>query len=279
MKNCKGEPADLQALAYAEGELPEVEAAAFEEHYFDCPVCFGRLQTLQAAAGALSRQPAVDVESFARRRWFWWLTPAPVWVTAGAAAVLLFGFFGLRQWRPTGVPQTAQQAQAKAQSAEGQDGSAAIARLADLALPAFLAPELRAEREDAHFRAGRTAYGVQDCAGAIAALDQVKGTAPEAQAAGFYIAACRMHLGDLDGASAGLAKVASAGDSPQQESALYLLAQISLERGDLHGALSRLEQTIALRGDLEQRARRQKEQVEGLRNQAGSQPGAGSARP
>ena len=278
MKNCNGEPADLQALAYTEGELPESEAAAFEEHYFDCSVCFGHLQAMQAVASSLAQQPTFEVKPM-RVRWFGWLTPGPVWALAGAAAVLVVAVVGLRYGSQPANQPTAKSGQGNAQPAVASPGTAAAARLADLALPAFLAPELRAEREDAHFRAGRTAYGEQDCTGAIAELDQVKAKAPEAQAARFYVAACQMHLGDLDTASAGLSRVALAGDSPQQESALYLLAQISLERGDLHGALDRLNHAISLRGDLEQRARSQKEQLEGLRNQAGSQRGGGSARP
>jgi anti-sigma factor RsiW len=42
MRACTGAPAELHALQYVEGTLPEFEVERFEEHYFDCPVCQGR---------------------------------------------------------------------------------------------------------------------------------------------------------------------------------------------------------------------------------------------
>ena len=58
MSHCTGAPAEQWLEQYVAGTLPDPEAQAFEEHYFDCPVCLAQLQALQAAAMQLRRNPA-----------------------------------------------------------------------------------------------------------------------------------------------------------------------------------------------------------------------------
>ena len=57
MSNCSGAPAREWLAQYMEGTLPDEDAQKFEDHYFDCPVCFGELQAIQAAQEALRRHP------------------------------------------------------------------------------------------------------------------------------------------------------------------------------------------------------------------------------
>jgi predicted Zn-dependent protease len=133
--------------------------------------------------------------------------------------------------------------------------------LADLTLPAFLAPNLRGESLDARFEAGMKEYANGNCRSAITALAQFPAESVEARAAQFYSGACQMRLGDFASASGLLRKVADGGDSPQQEAALYYLAQIALAGNDPATAHAYLLRTISLRGDLEGRAREQDRQI------------------
>ena len=272
MRTCDGKPAERYALAYFEGSLPEDETEAFEQHYFDCPVCAERLQTMRAASHVLAREPAVDIEALrrkrflGRRRFLDWIVPAPAWALAAAAVLLVLGIFLFHRPATPPQPQLAQLTPPPAPLPV----AAAPARQADFVMPVFAAPELRAEREDPYFKAGRTAYAKGDYPGAIAKLRRVPGSAQESLAARFYIAACLMKQGDLDGAAAGFDRVARAGDSPQLESALYYLAQIALAQGKLGEACRRLNQTIALRGDLEAKARSQVAALQGPGTQSGS---------
>jgi thioredoxin-like negative regulator of GroEL len=128
-------------------------------------------------------------------------------------------------------------------------------------MPAFVAPNLRGESEDARFLAGMTSYSRGDYRAALATLSQVPASIPESRAARFYSGVCQMHLGDLPGATANLTAVADAGDSPEQEAALYYLAQTSLLANDLAAAHHQLLHTITLKGDLERRARQQDRKV------------------
>jgi len=253
MTDCTGTPAELCALPYIEGSLPENETERFEEHFFDCPVCLGHLQAVQAAGQALARQP-IAVET-ARPRLLSW----PVWAMAAAAAVLLT--VGAVTYRevfshpaqpsvaqkqpdpPAPAPQPANSVRAKA------------SQLADLALPAFIAPNLRGASEDAHYQAGMKAYAQGRCPAAVAELAKVPAQDANARTAAFYVGACQMHMGNLAAAAVTLHSVAAQGDSPQQESALYYLAQVALARNDAGTAHRLLQHTIALQGDLEARAR------------------------
>jgi len=253
MRTCDGKPAERYALAYLEASLPEDETEIFEQHYFDCPVCAERLQTMRAASRILAREPAVDLEALRPKRFFTWFVPAPAWGLAAAAALLVLGIFLVHRSATPPQPQLAQLTPPPA----SVPVTAAPARQADFAMPVFAAPELRAEREDPNFKAGRTAYAMGDYHAAVAALRRVPPSAQESLAARFYTAACLMKQGDLNRAAAEFDRVARAGDSPQLESALYYLAQIALVRGDLNQARARLNQTIALRGDLEAKARSQ----------------------
>jgi tetratricopeptide (TPR) repeat protein len=136
-----------------------------------------------------------------------------------------------------------------------------LSQLADLTLPAYLAPQLRGESLDTRFEAGMTAYAAGNCENAIATLRQVAEQSAEARAAAFYSGACQMRLGNFGQAAKLLRKVADGGDSPQRETALYELAQIALAHNDPVAAHLYLQRIIALRGDLERRAREQQRQV------------------
>ena len=52
---CTGAPAERWLEKYVAGTLAAADAEAFEEHYFDCPVCLAQLQAVQAAAEQMRR--------------------------------------------------------------------------------------------------------------------------------------------------------------------------------------------------------------------------------
>jgi tetratricopeptide (TPR) repeat protein len=258
MTHCTGTLADRSLEQYIQGTLPESEAQQFEEHYFDCPECLRQVEALQAVALKLGSQ----TRKAAKAPIPW---PVRVGSIAAIAAMLVVGFFGFRASHRTGgqtlatapmTPQAAPPSQAAPLShpATPSLASAAVSRLADLALPAFQAPNLRGQNGDLHFDEGMKAYTNQDYAGAIKALSQVPAQDPDALAATFYSGVCQMHEGDLGAASRTLQGVADAGDSPQQEAAFYYLAQVALARNDAAAARHYLAHTVSLHGDFEQRA-------------------------
>jgi hypothetical protein len=275
MTACTGKPAERCALPYIEGDLPEPEAERFEEHYFHCAVCLRYLQTLQAAGKELARLPATAFVEPAKPKSFL-ARPAVTWAMAAAAAILLFAavFFNralhsgskpveVAHSAPSPVPEAAQSTQPAPQPAPRINA----AQLADLSLPVFVAPNLREGGEDPQFEAGMKAYQQGDCRAAEAALAKVPAQSKEGRPAEFYGAACAMRLGDLKAAAAGMHNVETAGDSPQQESALFYEAQIALAGNNPAAAHRYLLETIALKGDLERRARSEDRKVRDLVNE------------
>jgi anti-sigma factor RsiW len=259
MTHCTGTLADRYLEQYIQGALPELEAQEFEEHYFDCPTCLAQVEALQAVALKLGSHPRR-----ASRKPIPW--PVRMAVPAAIAATLILGFFALRGLhRPTGparatapvTPDAGPPSQAApvSQPAPASVASGAASRLADLALPAFQAPNLRGQAGDVHFNAGMRAYANQDCAGAVEALSQVPAQGEDALVAKFYSGVCLMHEGDLVAANRMLQGVADAGDSPEQEAAFYFLAQVALAGNDATAARHYLARTVSLHGDFERRAR------------------------
>jgi hypothetical protein len=259
MTNCSGKPADEFLESYLLGTLPEDDAQRFEEHYFDCPVCLAQVEALQAVSRQLHLAPRRGL----RQPLAW---PVRVGALAAIAAVLLLGFFVFHGRRRTDVNLAAAPAghvpspMGTPQPAHAP--SLAVVQLADLALPPFRSSTLRGESSDAHFSAGMEDYTKGDCAQAVKALSEVPSGDRDSRAARFFSGVCRMHEGDLSGASKTLTGVAEAGDSPQQEAALYYLAQLALASNDAPSARRYLARTIALRGDFERRARAQLAQVQ-----------------
>jgi len=247
MSNCTGAPAEQLAEQYVAGTLPELEAQAFEEHYFDCPVCLAQLQALQVVARQMRRNPAK-----VPARVIPW--PQVAAAIGAIAALLLIAVMGYRNFKhradvaknPGSNPSSVQKTE--------PPSSSAIAQLADLTLPPFAGSSLRGAAEDTKYQAGMKAYVSGDCAAAVGDLERVPTQSADALAAQFYSGVCQMKLNQLAAAAATLDRVVDKGDSPQQEAALYYLAQIALLRGDSAGASQNLEKVISLHGDFEQRA-------------------------
>ncbi len=270
MSNCIGAPARQWLEQYVEGTLPEAEAESFENHYFDCPVCLGELQAIQAAQEALRRHP---VPVTAPKRIFEWPTVWRPVVSFGAvAAALVVGFYGYRMMEHSPqsggnaalvqpAPTPAPQAQPKTSQNEPATQMADLSAIADLRLPQYQPPVLRDGTAESAFEHGMKQYIAGECKGATQTLSQVDQSGPDGLAAQFYSAVCRMHAGDLDAAASALHRIASAGDSAYQESAYYYLAQIALAQSNAAEARRDLNLVVSLRGDLVHQARRQLSEI------------------
>ncbi len=109
MSRCTGSPAELSALPYVEGVLPDDEAERFEEHYFDCPVCLEHLQTLQAMRAGMAKLSAEPAQAPSRKNMLSW--PRMTWAIGSigsiAAALLLIGFVYQSMSRSHGEPAVA----------------------------------------------------------------------------------------------------------------------------------------------------------------------------
>ena len=255
MTHCTGTPAETCLERYIQGTLPESEARAFEEHFFDCPTCLAQVQAFEAVVRHLGAKPTAAV----KKPIAWPVRAA--WLGA-LAATLLVGFVGLRIVRQpeqhaaaVAAPTAGQPAPSPAQGAAGKVVALAVSRLADLTMPVVRTTSLRGESRNAHFSEGMEAYTKKDCAGAIKSLAQVPGQDPDGLAAKFFTGICQMNQSDLSSAAGTLRAVAAAGDSAEQEAALYYLAQLALAGEDGPAARTYLGQTIALHGDFERRAR------------------------
>ncbi|HTX75193.1 MAG TPA: zf-HC2 domain-containing protein [Terracidiphilus sp.] len=251
MTQCTGAPADKWLEPYLAGTLEDAHAQAFEEHYFDCPVCLAQVQAMQAVTAELRRNPL----SVPAKKVLAW--PVPWRALAAAAALLAAVWLGYRWEFATPPAHNTAVHQAPPAPSPVTPATPALSQLADLTLPPYQASSLRGEAEDAAFRTGMKAYGAADCSEALPQLIRVPAQSADARAARLYAGACQMQLKQWDRAAATLQGVVAKGDSPQQEAAMYLLAQVSLARSDADSARRQLKQVIALRGDFEPRARHQ----------------------
>jgi hypothetical protein len=297
MSNCAGSPAETYALPYIEGALSEFEAARFEEHYFDCPVCLAYVQTLEALQRELKKNPVAEPAAVHERRILAW--PGRAWALGAAAAALLAVAFltykvvmhrpvqpAIAHTTPSAAPPSPQpspatptpRSPAVAPSAPPARIPAIVkpSQLADLALPAFTAATLRGESVDPAFQRGMAAYAHGDCNNALSELTGVADASRELLAAQFYSGLCQMHLKDFAAASATLGAVTDHGDSPQQEAAYYYLAQAALAQDDAGAAHGLLQHTMELHGDFEARARAQDRKILDLLAQSAK---AAAARP
>jgi hypothetical protein len=264
MTHCTGAPAELWLERYIQGTLPDSESQQFEEHYFDCPVCLAQVEALQAVRTRLAQLPANQIPAVqppAKKRAQIISWPKAAAALVALAASLLIIFVGEHVLLPRLLPpnvtmNTGPKSPPNSQPQANQHPPS-ISQLADLTLPPFRATNLRGENENANFAAGMKAYSVGDCRSALNPLSHVPASTSSARAAAFYSGVCQLHLGDLPAAATTLQRVVAAGDSPQQEAAYYYLAQVDLASNDAPAARQSLARTIALHGDLEQRAQRQ----------------------
>lgn len=251
MLECRDAVPDEQVERYARGRLDEAAMEAFEDHYFGCPACLARLETLQALPLALRRRAAHGRGVALRRRGL------PVWVgVAASLAALATAWLGLRL--ATGGPGD----QARTPSSLAVSPSPVptsvqgLLEWARITPPRFQAPSLRGFRsESSEFEAAMDHYTRSDYAGAIAGLEQAVRRSPDDAAALFFLGASHLLSGRMPAGIVRLEEVVDLGESPYLEEARLYLAKALVHEGRLDDATAELQKVLELRGDLEDEAR------------------------
>jgi tetratricopeptide (TPR) repeat protein len=276
--SCQERFPDEMLERYVRGELSERDRRALEDHYFECPACLERVETLQAVAGVLA--PAGRPRT-ARR--------APTWRTAAllgglaAASVLLI----VLQQKPDGGHATGPRPPASGPAARPPQPTGPTAPvvpvvdysdLAAISAPRYEPSSLRGAGRDSGFAAAMGRYTAGDFAAAAAALDAVLRRAPGDPQILFYAGVSALLAGRPDDGVTRLEKVVIAGDTPYLEEARFYLAKAHLQRGDAATAERELQRVIALRGDLEAVARELLDRVSARRS-GGRMPAPASAPP
>ncbi|MBI4902446.1 MAG: hypothetical protein HY820_02345 [Acidobacteria bacterium] len=220
----------------AKASLSQEQLAAFEEHYFGCPVCFEKLQAARAA-----REAMLTVGASSRRTaWIGWAAAAMVVVTSASAWYLL---------RPAGAP-------ASHVTAKRPPATVPL-ELAKIDPPRYDAVELRGSESpaDARFRGAMKAYTAARYQDAAAQLSAISSHAPSQ----FFAAASQLMAGNTDAAIAALQAVPP--ESPFAEESKWLLAKAWLGRNEPDKAKPILDALSAGGGDFAAAAARLREQL------------------
>lgn len=235
---------------YLQDRLDEAARRSVEEHYFACPSCLARIETLQALRPALLREAALRPP---RRR-----KPVGLATAATAAAAFLVGALVVRQIRePHGKVSPSEPTGSPAAVTAAPDGDGR--ELQQLA-PLTAAPYRRATLRDATaalpgFEAGMEAYGRGDYAGAVRQLEPLAAAHADHPEVLFFLGVSHLLSGRVADGVARLEQTTVLGDTPYLEQATFYLAKARLAGGDVEKAEAALEAVIRLRGDLEVPAR------------------------
>jgi TolA-binding protein len=215
---------------YLIGQMTDAEQQAFEEHYFGCDECFGRLEalrTIQSAARAVKSRKAPR----------WWPQGAVGIAAAVAIAAGLWLEYGRRPPPPV-RPSASLPTQRSDQFAE----------LARFEAPTWNPVIVRGASE-ARSKAVREAMKTYHAGDYRSAARQLRAVHPQTPEVEFYLGICDIESGDVAAGAAGLRRVIADGDTPWLEQAHFYLAKALLGSGDTAGASDQLKQVLAIHGD------------------------------
>lgn len=248
---CREAVPDERVESYALGRLDDVEMASFEEHFFDCPECLSRLETLQALPAALRSRAERAPGTKGRAPHRLWL-PVGAGLAAGVALVAA-GWLSYRL--ATGRPGESSTASSQAASPPPAS-AAALVEWARISPPRFRPPSLRGlQPEPPELRAAMEAYVRSDYAGASARLERAVRRHPREAAVLFFLGASHLLTGRIPEGIVRLEETIALGESPYLEEARLTLAKALVREGRLDEAATQLEKALELRGDLEDEAR------------------------
>jgi TolA-binding protein len=255
------------AERYVAGDMPELERAGFEEHFFECDACFRTVQALEDARHVLAEQgPNAGVAPAASGRGLplrWMAAAATLVVSAGLSVVV---------WRdrtpidvrpdatPTGEAQAAlppavpraplEEAPAPAPQPAAPPPPSTQGRLerwAAVTPPQYVALTTRSgqdqsEDEDtrtfneamAHYSAGRHRRAAD-------ALQPLADRAPAAAHVQFFLGISELMSGNVARARGALQRTAESGVSPYADEAHFYLAKAALRAGDLTTGVRELQ--------------------------------------
>jgi len=255
---------------YVSGALGDADREAYELHYFDCARCSRELEALVLLRAELERSPPRREEaatSVGRRR-------AP-WLTLAAAAALVTAIAVFRWQRAPepevavaeGTPGQATPSAPPGLAADSADRVAGLARLAEVSPPVYTPASLRSAPSPAvrRFREAMESYARGDHAGALPGLEEAAAMDAALPQVPFFLGACRLLTGDVDGAISAWRTVVALGESAYLEEARFYLAKALLRRRDVAEARVELEATMALAGDREAEARDLLRQLQDVR--------------
>jgi tetratricopeptide (TPR) repeat protein len=248
---CRDGVPDEQVERYALGQLDEAATEAFEDHYFGCPECLMRLETLQTLPRALQRR-ARRRRSVALRR-----PGLPVWVgVAASVAAVATAWLG---WRlTTGRPggQATTPSTLPVSPPHVATDVRRVVEWARITPPRFQAPSLRGPGEESReFEAAMDRFARSDYAGAISGLEEVVRRNPDDAAATFFLGASYLLSGRRPAGIVRLEEVVALGESPYLEEARLYLARALVHEGRVDDAAAELQKVLELRGDFENEAR------------------------
>jgi tetratricopeptide (TPR) repeat protein len=220
--------------------LSAQEAADFEQHYFECALCFERLETMRAAQPALAAFAAVPIQPIRRGISVrLWLAAAAVLIAAAVTALTFYS-------------------PARKSSAEPPPIAVAPVQHPDFTVlaryepPAYEDQSLRGAEPGsaAAFRGAMKLYSEHNYSAAAAALGRIANFPP----ARFFEAASELLSGDPDAAISHFSAVVRDKDPVFTEEAQWGLAKAWLQKGDVAQARPWLDEVIRGGGDFAARA-------------------------
>jgi len=206
------------AERYCLKQLPDEQAAEYEDHYFECQACYAELRAVQEARQQLAAKPVAVMPP--PRAQYRWLSIAAGCVLALSSAV----WFATR---PVADP---------------------YPELARVDPPAYRAVLVRGAGEAGGFAEAMQAYQAARYAEALTALDAVARAEPD-NAAAFYAAACELAMRHPAEAARRFAAVAARGESRFQEPAYWFEAKAWIGVRNRAQAEQALRKLVALQGD------------------------------
>ena len=227
---CPRPASDDDLERYVLGQMTDAEQQAFEEHYFGCDECFGRLETLRIIHSAAR---TVKTRSSPR----WWLQGAAGIAAAVAIAVGLWLAYGRHPRAP--VQRSASVPAVKSDQ---------FAELARFEAPSWN-PVIVRGGGSTPSKAVREAMRTYQAGDFRSAAQQLRAVRPRTPEVAFYLGICEIESGNTAAGAQGLRQVIAAGDTPWLEQAHFYLAKALLGTGDAPGARAELRQVLTIHGD------------------------------
>jgi len=246
------------AEEYLGGRLSREDSEAFEAHFFECPVCLERLEALEAVRAALATegQTSSRLPSHATPR----RASVRAWAWLGAAAGI--AAMGVLTWQRSPAPPLPALPTPAVPTDTRLSPRPSLADLGRFEPPPYHPTVLRGPSASSGlFRDAMRRYHAGDCAGALPGLESAARVDPAAAEPLVFLGICRLLTGRTAEGNESLRRAIAKGDTPYLEWAHFYLAKGLLLAGDGPAAGVQLERAIALRGDLEDEARRLREQV------------------
>jgi tetratricopeptide (TPR) repeat protein len=226
------------AVRYLSGKLTEEEQAAFEQHYFNCVVCFERLQVLEAAQAAARNVREIGARQGAAHR----RRPAAVFLplAAGVAFVAVAAGLLLREIGPGRLSPSPAPSTSPAAGPSPRAPGRSIEELARFDPPRYTPILVRGDA-DAAFQQAMNQYARREYARALPDLRRAARLEAGRADILFYLGVSELLAGEVDAGVDDLRRSVDLGLPGYSEPARFYLAMGYLRRGDTARARAELE--------------------------------------